>query len=119
MERVLKERALVYALLADRQFSAASSLLQSLYDDGAPGANNDDIPVLLAWCYVETGRTKEAASQLRFNPLPPSGGVQPFLAFFWPRLFDLRARIAMLSGQADAARAQERLFRQFSGDASQ
>jgi tetratricopeptide (TPR) repeat protein len=114
-EKLLKQRALVYALLTDRQFSAAAGILQSLYDDGVPGANNDDIPVLLAWCYLETGRSKEAAGLLRFNPLPPSAGVQPFQVFFWPRLFDLRGRIAMLSGQADAARVQDRLFRQLSG----
>lgn len=115
-EKLLKERALSYALLEDGRFSAATGVLQSLYDKGVPGANNDEVPVLLAWCYLETGRTKEAASLLRFNPLPLSSGVQPFQVFVWPRLFELRSRVATLSGQSDAARAQDRLFRQFSGE---
>lgn len=116
-EKPVKERALVYALLADRQFPAASAILKFLYEDAAPGTNNEDIPVLLAWCYLETGRAKEAAPLLRFNPLPASTGVQPFQVFFFPRLFDLRGRIAMLAGQTDAARAQDRLFQQLSGGA--
>ncbi len=113
-QKPIKERALVFALLVDRQFPAALEILKSMYQNGGPTA--DDVPLLLAWCYLETGRPQDAAGLLRFNPLPAAAGVQPFQSFYFPRIFYLRGRVAMAAGQGDAARAQYRLFLQLSGD---
>jgi tetratricopeptide (TPR) repeat protein len=114
-QKQVKQSALVYSLLSDRQFGAASQILKTMYETGTPGG--EEVPFLLAWCDLETGRAKEAAGLLRFNPIPPSSGVHPFQVFYFPRVFYLRGRIAMLAGQPDAAAAQFRLFRQLSGDA--
>lgn len=114
-QKQIKQSALVYALLSDRQFAAALPILKQMYDAGTPGA--EEVPFLLGWCDLETGRTKEAAGLLHVNPVPPSSGAHPFQVFYFPRLFYLRGRIAMRAGQADAAREQFRLFLQLSGDA--
>ena len=115
-EKPLRDRALLYALLADRQFRPAMEILKPLYENGGLAAN-EQASLLLAWCYVETGRAREAAELLRFTPLPASSGVQPFQVFYFPRVFYLRGRAAGLGGQADAARAQYGLFLQLSGAA--
>jgi len=115
-ERALRDRALAYALLADRQFAAASQILKPIYQSGGPGAD-EGVALMLAWCDLETGQPKEAAGLLRFNPLPSRTGIEPFRVFYFPRLFYLRGRIAVAAGQTDAARAQFRLFLQLSGDA--
>lgn len=114
-EKTLRDRALVYALLADGQFGAAAQILKPIYDQGGPGAD-ENAALMLAWCDLETGLAKEAAGLLRFNPLPSRSSVEPFRVFSFPRLFYLRGRVAMLAGQADAARSQFRLFLQLSGN---
>jgi tetratricopeptide (TPR) repeat protein len=111
----LKETALTYALLADQQYQAAADLLKEQYDRGSATVD-DGLPVLLAWTYLETGKPKEAAALLRFNPIPPTSGVRPFSVFYFPRLFYLRGRVAQLAGSGEAARTQFGLFRQLSGD---
>ncbi|HLK46493.1 MAG TPA: hypothetical protein VKT49_00080 [Bryobacteraceae bacterium] len=113
--RVMKDRALAYALLLDRQFAAAAELLKRQYENGA-GAPDEETPLLLAWCLVETGRAQEATGLLRFNPLPPSSGVRPFQVFYFPRLFYLRGRAALAVREAGAGRAQHKLFLQLSGE---
>ena len=114
-QKPLRDGALAYALLADKEFQAASLVLKPMYDATSPTAD-DSLPVLLGWAYLETGKPKEAAALLRFNPLPPSTGVKPFTVFYFPRLLYLRGRIAALAGNREQAQAQFRLFRQLSGD---
>jgi hypothetical protein len=111
----LKETALTYALLADQHYQAAAGLLREQYDRGSTTLD-DGLPLLLAWTYLETGKPKEAAALLRFNPIPPTSGVRPFSVFYFPRLFYLRGRVAQLAGSAGPAHAQFQLFRQLSGD---
>lgn len=114
-QKQIKQSALVYALLGDRHFAAALPILKGVYEAGTPGA--EEVSFLLGWCDLETGRVKEADGLLHSNPVPPSSGVHPFQVFYFPRLFYLRGRIAMLAGQTDAAHEQFRLFLQLSGDA--
>jgi Flp pilus assembly protein TadD len=114
-QKSLRDSALAYALLADKDFQAASLVLKPMYDATNPTAD-DSLAVLLAWAYIETGKPKEAAALLRFNPVPAATGVKPFAVFYFPRLFYLRGRIAALAGNRDQAQAQFRLFRQLSGD---
>ena len=108
----LRDLALAYALLVDQHFSGASEILRNLYENGAP-ATDDQIPLLLAWTYIETGKPKEAASLLRLNPIPAGSGIHPFVVFSFPRLYYLRGRVA---GAPEQAREQFRLFLQLSGD---
>jgi len=113
-QKPVKEVALTYALLADKEFQPAARLLEPLYDRTAPTAD-DSLLFLLAWADLETGKPQPAAALLRFNPLPPASRVKPFSVFYFPRLFYLRARLAMMAGDMARAREQFRIFRQLSG----
>ena len=62
-------------------------------------------------------RLPEAASLLRFNPVPSASGTGPFLAFYFPRIFYLRARLAEREGKPAEAATNYRLFRALSGSA--
>jgi len=114
-QKSVRDAALAYALLADKEFQAASLVLKPMYDAANPTLD-DSLAVLLGWTFIETGKPKEAAALLRFNPIPAATGVKPFTAFYFPRLFYLRGRIAALAGNRDQAQAQFRLFHQLSGD---
>jgi tetratricopeptide (TPR) repeat protein len=106
--------AMGYALLLAGEFQPASLTLKEIYSSGAP-ADDEGLPVMLAWTYLETGRDKEAAALLRFNPIPTSTGVGPFFGFYFPRLFALRAILANRSGKPEEARLDSQLFQKLSG----
>jgi tetratricopeptide (TPR) repeat protein len=82
-----KDLTLAYALLLDRHFAEAATVLRRVY--GGP-TSDPGIPILLAWSLIESGHRDEAAPLLRFNPVPPPGGVGPFMGFYFPRFFELR-----------------------------
>ena len=109
----VKDRALAYGLLTDRHFAEARQILAPMYANSA----DESSAVLLAWCDLETGSANEAAGLLKFNPLPPRAGIDPFRVFYFPRIFYLRGRAAQLTGHPDTAREQFRVFHQLSGDA--
>ena len=113
-EDSLKDFALVYALLLDKQFQPASLLLKQLYDGANPSAD-PGLPVLLAWTCLETGRANDAAPLLRFNPIPSASGASMFAAFDFPRIYYLRGLLAEQQGKPGEARANYQLFRQLSG----
>ena len=110
-----RELTLSYALLADKQYQQAVPLLEELYENTPPTAD-DILPLLLAWAYLETGKQRDAAALLRFNPIPAPSGVTRLAEFYFPRLFYLRGRIARLVGRPEDVRAQYRLFLLLSGD---
>jgi hypothetical protein len=58
---------------------------------------------------VETGDTKGAAPFLRLNPLPGQNGPGPLVSFYFPRIFELRARVLGGSNPQEAA-ANRRVF---------
>ena len=105
--------ALPYALLLAKQFQPASEALRRVYDTGEVADPQGALPVLLAWTYLETGRDKEAAPLLRWNPIP-AAGTGPLYSFCFPRIFYLRALAASRAGQKDAAAANLQLFRKLS-----
>jgi tetratricopeptide (TPR) repeat protein len=110
----IRNFALVYALLLDKQFQPASLLLKQLYDRASPSAD-PSLPVMLAWTCLETGRAKDAAPLLRLNPIPSISGVSLFAPFYFPRIYYLRGLVAAQEGKPDVARANYQLFRQISG----
>jgi len=114
-EKQAKETALAYALLANKEFAEAASVLERLYGYGAANAN-ESFAVMLAWAYLETGKPKEAAALLRFNPLPSPAGVQELSVFDFPRLFYLRGRVAARAGNPQQAESYYKLFLKLSGD---
>ncbi len=113
-QQPIRDLALSCALLTDKQFEPALQILKRWYDHTPPTAD-DSVGLLLAWSYLETGKTLEAAPLLRFNPIFSSGG-KPFSVYYFPRLFYLRGQVARAAGSPDQARAQFRIFQQLSGD---
>ena len=110
----VQQYALAYALLAGREFGPAANVLERLYAEGA-GSNAEGLPVLLAWAYLETGRLKQAEDLVRLNFIPGSSGTGPFFAFYFPRLFQVRATVAQRTGRTADERTDLELFRKLAG----
>jgi cytochrome c-type biogenesis protein CcmH/NrfG len=115
VEKQEKEAALASALLADKEFAEAASVLERLYSSASANAS-ESFAVMLAWAYLETGKPKEAANLLRFNPLPSTAGVRDLSVFDFPRLLYLRGRVAALAGNPQQAESYYKLFLKLSGD---
>lgn len=109
-----KETALAYALLLAKEYQPASLILKQMYDRVGPNSE-ENIPVLLAWTWLETGHAKEAAALLRPNPIPPLSGPGPLVSLYFPRIYQLRALVAEQDGKQDEARTNQRLFQTLSG----
>jgi tetratricopeptide (TPR) repeat protein len=112
-QEAVRDLVVAYALLLNRQFEPASHLLQKVYESGA--GDDEGIPVMLAWTWLETGREKEAAALLRFNPIPPATGLGSFTPFYFPRLYQLRALAAEKEGRKDDAQANTALYNKLAG----
>jgi hypothetical protein len=110
----IRNFATAYALLLAREFEPAGLTLKEIYNSGAP-ADDEGLPVMLAWTYLETGHVQEAAALLRFNPIPTPTGVGPFSGFYFPRIYALRAMVASRSGKPEEARINSQLFQKLSG----
>jgi hypothetical protein len=110
----VRNLAVGYALLLNRDFHGAAASLThaasggSLTGDPAPG-------LAFAWALIESGRHQDAAPALRFNPIPQTTGPGPFAAFYFPRIFYLRAVLAERQGKPAEARSNYQLFLQLSG----
>jgi tetratricopeptide (TPR) repeat protein len=111
----IRDFVLGQALLLGKQFDAAAPVLRRAYENAAP--TNPEMPVVLAWAYLETGLADRAAPLLALNPIPQPTGVSLFAACCFPRLFFLRARAAEKQGRQDVAQANYKLFLELSGDA--
>ncbi len=112
-ETEIRDYVLAHALLLARDFADAGEILQRMYTNGE-ALSDEGLPVLLAWCDLETGRAAEAAPLLARTPVPPANGLSPFAAFYFPALLDLRARLAAQQGRAAEAKADANLFRKLS-----
>jgi tetratricopeptide (TPR) repeat protein len=113
-QSAIKNFSLAYALLINQQFQPALLLLRQMWETGSPTAD-EGLPVMLAWCYLETGRVKEAAPLLGSNPIPSSSGLTPYTGFYLPRLLYLRGLLAEKEGRAGDARAYYDKFLALSG----
>jgi len=112
-QATIRNTVLAYALLLAKQYQAAAPVLEQLYGEGRSAG--EGVPVLLAWAYLETGRAAEAAALLRFNPIPPAAGLEPFMSFYFPRFFYLRGAAAERLGKSAEARDNYALFQKLSG----
>ncbi len=110
----LKDQMLVWALLLDGKFDAAKAPIQRMYDSGNT-ASNEGLPVLLAWCHVETGDFKSAAPLVALTPVPPVAGITTFMPLWFPRVFELRAIVEEKNGKTSDAAKDRQLFGQLSG----
>jgi tetratricopeptide (TPR) repeat protein len=110
----IRNVALAYALLMNREFAAAQVVLEPMWRNGAP-LTDEGLPLLLAWTYLETGKTKEAEALLRNYPVPPNNGPAAFTALYLPRIFYLRAELAEKAGRTEEARSEYRKFLDLSG----
>jgi len=111
----VRHLVLAYALLLESDFAAAAPLLQQSYEEGANPASDDGLPILLAWSWLESGRARDAAQLLEFNPVPGPAGGGPLHALYFPRFYFLRGMAAAAEGKRDEAQADYRLFLQLSG----
>ena len=112
-QSAIKNFSLAYALLINQQFQPAMLLFKQMWEAGSPTAD-EGLPVMLAWCYLETGRVKEAAPLLRPTPIP-SNGLTPYTGFYIPRLLYLRGLLAEKEGRAADARGYYDKFLALSG----
>jgi tetratricopeptide (TPR) repeat protein len=113
-QTAIRNFALAHALIVDRQFQPALLLFRQMWESGSPIAD-EGLPVLLAWCYLETGHAKEAAPLLASNPVPSATGLSPYTGFYIPRLLYLRGVLAEKEGRASEARAWYDKFLALSG----
>ena len=113
-QNAIKNFSLAYALLINQQFQPAMLLFRQMWENGSPTAD-EGLPVMLAWCYLETGRVKEAAPLLRSNPIPSPGGTTPYTGFYIPRVLYLRGLLAEKEGRTGDARAYYDKFLAISG----
>jgi Tfp pilus assembly protein PilF len=112
-QAAIRNTALAYALLLAKQYQAAAPVLEQLYSEGQSAG--EGVPILLAWTYLETGRAAEAAALLRFNPILPTAGLEPFMSFYFPRFLYLRGLAAERLGKSAEARDNYALFQKLSG----
>ena len=113
-QNAIKNFSLAYALLVNQQFQPALLLLRQMWETGSATAD-EGLPVMLAWCNLETGRVKDAAPLLASNPIPSPSGLTPYTGFYIPRLLYLRGLLAEKEGRAADARAYYDKFLALSG----
>jgi tetratricopeptide (TPR) repeat protein len=113
-QSAIKNFCLAYALLLNQQFQPAGLVLRQMWESGSPTAD-EGLPVMLAWCDLETGRVKDAAPLLASNPIPSPNGLTPYTGFYIPRLLYLRGLLAEKEGRATDARAYYDKFLALSG----
>jgi Flp pilus assembly protein TadD len=113
-QSAIRNFSLAYALLLEKQFQPAGLLLRQMWEEGSPTAD-EGLPVMLAWCHLETGQVKDAAPLLASNPIPSANGLTPYTGFYIPHLLYLRGLLAEKEGRAADARAYYDKFLALSG----
>ena len=106
--------ALADALLLAQEFPSALPVLQTMYNNGNPTAD-EGLAVLLAWADVKSGHIPEAEGLLRPTPPLSDAGLTWSTPLYFPRIFYLRAVVAEKQGKAGEARENWRIFHALSG----
>jgi tetratricopeptide (TPR) repeat protein len=107
----VKQLALAAALLRSGEFAEATPVMRDLYSRWLPSTGDPVVPVLLAWALAGSGRHAEAAPLLAHLPAPRAGSLSPFTALWFPRVFELRAKVSEKQGNAAEARAGGAVWR--------
>ena len=111
----VRDTVLAYALLLSRDFGPAAGVLRRLYESTSPATGNEGLPTLLAWAEMESGRDQDAAQLLQPYPVPPISGPGMFTALYFPRIFELRARVEQKAGRSQQAQANLAILAKLSG----
>ena len=98
----------------NQQFQPAMLLFRQMWENGSPTAD-EGLPVMLAWCYLETGRVKEAAAAAALQPDSLRQRPTPYTGFYIPRMLYLRGLLAEKEGRTGDARAYYDKFLALSG----
>ncbi|MDQ6704666.1 MAG: tetratricopeptide repeat protein [Acidobacteriota bacterium] len=107
--------ALGYALLFARNFTEAAPVWNEIAKEAAP---SDQAPqVLYGWTLAATGRIREAAPFLRWNPLPQPNSAADFTCLVYPRIFYLRALLLEKEGHKADAQREYNVFLKLLGSA--
>ncbi|HEX3876274.1 MAG TPA: hypothetical protein VHW24_04770 [Bryobacteraceae bacterium] len=109
----VRDQMLAWGLLLDHHFEDARAPLQRIYDVTGM-ASPDAITVLLAWCDIETGKLDAAAPLVELTPVPPASGINSFMPIWFPRIWDLRAKVADKTGRASEAAQDRDLLKKWS-----
>jgi Flp pilus assembly protein TadD len=109
----IRNFALTYALLVNKEYQPAGLLLKQMWESGTPIAD-EGMPVMLAWTLIQTGKPQDAGPLLKFNPVPNANGLTPYASFYLPRIFYLRGKLAEKEGRD--ALAEFKKFLALSGD---
>jgi predicted Zn-dependent protease len=103
------------ALLFARKFADATPPLERLYRETNPSADGQ-VRTLLAWAYVKTNRTADAAGLLNRYPLPLNSGEPMFASLIFPRYLFLRATVLEGQGKRAQAKSAYELYLKYAGD---
>jgi hypothetical protein len=87
-----RERALAYALLLGRHWTAAASVLDKIAAGSGP-LEATRWRNLLGWALLEAGNTGRARELFRLWPVPPSGDPGIFDWMLFPKARDWRSRL--------------------------
>jgi tetratricopeptide (TPR) repeat protein len=98
-----------------RDFRRAVDLVQKLYAQTSPNGDSS-AKVLLAWVFLEIGKTREALDLLQTWPLVQSGDEPAFEMLIFPRVLYLRGAALERLGQRREARSAYELFLKYAGD---
>jgi tetratricopeptide (TPR) repeat protein len=105
----MRDIALGYAFLLNRQFAPAVAVLRRTYErTGA--VPESSTPIELGWALAESGDAQEAAALLSINPVPVVTGPNPLQSLWFPQIFQARAKAAERLGKAEEARGNQALF---------
>jgi len=104
-----------YALLMARRFREALPLIETLYRETNP-LRDGQIRTLLAWAYIETGRTADANRLLQTYPIPLASSESVFASLLFPRYLFLRGVALEKSGKRAEAKQSYELFLKYAGD---
>ncbi len=80
------------ALVINHQFADAIPILERLLGESNP-ANDAQVRTLLAWAYLETGKTAQAKPLVDLYPIPLPSNEPAFVSLIFPRFLKVRAAV--------------------------
>ncbi len=105
----LRPTFLAVPLLLGGHFAQAEGPLVE-WQKQTNGQVGDPVAVFRAWALIENGRVEEAAPLLQYTPLIPATGMPALATLGFPRIFQLRARVAERAGRKQEADLNARLW---------